>query len=167
MKHFLPLSLLCSLVVLSACATQEEVGHAHQQHHTHHALQDGEVVPTVDLVVHEDPVAGYNLQVITKNFRFAPENVGREDRPGEGHAHLWIDGKKVMRIYSEWSYLAPLPPGEHEVMVNLNTNSHAALVKGDQEVMATETIVVPSDGLAASLTGLLGSAAEDTCEKAR
>ena len=168
MKHLISLTLLCSsFLLLAGCgAKQKEGNHAHQEGHTHAAIQAGEAVPSVDLVVHEDPVAGYNLQVITQNFAFAPQSAGGADVPGEGHAHLWINGEKIGRIYAEWSYMHPLPPGEYEVAVNLNTNSHAALVNGDEEVMATASITVPGGGLGATLTGLLpGFTLEDTCEQ--
>jgi len=51
--------------------------------------------------------------------------------PSEGHAHLYIDGKKVTRLYGEWYHIPSLSPGTHKITVTLNANSHEDLmVKG-------------------------------------
>ena len=61
----------------------------------------------------------------------------------EGHIHLYIDGKKVTRIYGNWYYLPELPPGRHEIRVGLTGNSHEMLMVQDQEIGDTEIIEVP------------------------
>jgi len=47
------------------------------------------------VAVHKDPKAGWNLQVQVENFRFCAgtTRAARRHIPGEGHAHLFIDGK--------------------------------------------------------------------------
>ena len=85
-------------------------------------------VPTVSLEVSRDAVAGWNLHVETSDFRFAPESVNEAPRPGEGHAHLYVDEKKVARLYGPWFHLGGLEPGPHQIKVQLNANDHSTLV---------------------------------------
>jgi hypothetical protein len=106
-------------------------------------LAEGEPVPTLDLEITPDPAGGYNLHLITTNFRFAPEAAGKPHVPGEGHAHLLIDGTKEGRLYSEWSYLPPLSPGEHEIRVSLNSNDHKMLVGGGKMIEAAAPVTAP------------------------
>ena len=87
--------------------------------------------PTVKLTVHKDAKAGWNLQVQVDNFHFALEHASTTHVPGEGHAHLYIDGKKITRLYGEWYHIPALSSGTHKITVTLNANSHEDLmVKG-------------------------------------
>jgi hypothetical protein len=62
------------------------------------------------------------------NFRFVPEHASRAHVLGEGHAHLYINGNKVTRLYGEWYHIPALSPGTHKIVVTLNANSHEDLV---------------------------------------
>lgn len=59
----------------------------------------------------------------TKNFTFTPQKIGGEDAPYEGHAHVFLNGKKKGRLYGAWAHLT-LPKGTHRVKLNLTSNSH-------------------------------------------
>jgi len=100
--------------------------------------------PTVRLSVHKDPKAGWNLQVQVENFRFAPEHASTAHVPGEGHAHLFIDGKKVTRLYGEWFHIPALAPGTHKITVTLNANSHEDLTNKGKPILATQDVRVPA-----------------------
>jgi hypothetical protein len=114
--------------------------------HDHDSLEipAGQPVPTVTLVAHPDAQTGWNLEVQTTNFRFAPERVNQPGSPAEGHAHLYIDGEKVTRLYGNWHYLGSLPSGRHEITVSLNTNEHQTLMHNREPVQATTTVEVPT-----------------------
>ncbi|NJN58425.1 MAG: hypothetical protein HC879_13465 [Leptolyngbyaceae cyanobacterium SL_5_9] len=116
----------------------------HNQPHSHESLEipAGQPVPAVDLIVHQDPVRGWNLEIQTSNFRFAPENLEQPGSPTEGHAHLYINGEKITRLYGNWYYLASLEPGRHEVTVSLSTNGHEELVHDGQPIGDTEIVEV-------------------------
>ena len=45
-----------------------------------------------------------------------------------GHAHLYIDGQKIARIYSNWHHIKEIPAGAKELTVTLNSNEHKAYV---------------------------------------
>ena len=79
-----------------AMATDE--GHAHDQ-----------VVETagmsVQVTAEVDPIDGINVNIVPSGFVFAPENVNQADVDGEGHAHIYVDGEKVSRVYGERFHL--------------------------------------------------------------
>lgn len=123
--------------------------HGHSPDSSHHnhgqlVVPANQSVPTVDLVIHPDAVQGWNLEIKTTNFQFAPERVNQVSTPMEGHAHLYINGKKITRLYGPWYYLEQLEPGRHEVQVSLNANGHEQLIHNNQPIMAQEILVVPS-----------------------
>lgn len=104
----------------------------------------GQAVPTVDLTVHPDAVKGVNLEVKVANFRFAPEKINQESKLTEGHGHLYIDGKKMTRLYGSWYYLADLEPGQRKITVTLNANGHENLVHQGKMIEDTEVVSVPA-----------------------
>ncbi|MBW4597976.1 MAG: hypothetical protein KME46_35010 [Brasilonema angustatum HA4187-MV1] len=104
-------------------------------------------VPSVDLVVHQDTKKGWNLEVKVTNFRFAPENVNTTAKPGEGHAHLSVNGQKLTRLYGNWYYLEKLPPGKNRITVSLNTNTHEALIFNGKLIQDTEIIDIPGKSM--------------------
>ena len=61
--------------------------------------------------------------VHTLAYKTSSDLVGGQTIEGEGHAHLYLDGAKVARVYGEWYHLPKLE-GEHKLRVTLNTNDH-------------------------------------------
>jgi hypothetical protein len=112
--------------------------------HGRMAVGDAAAPPAVTLLIHKDPKAGWNLQVRAENFRFAPEHASTAHVAGEGHAHLFIDGKKITRLYGEWYHLPALTPGVHKNTVMLNANSHEDLTVKGKVVSDTKEVHVPS-----------------------
>ncbi len=102
-----------------------------EMHHDDHGtvmVGDDQPVPKMKLIVHKDKKEGWNLQIKLKRFEFAPEMANKRNRPNQGHAHLYINGNKITRIYSDWYYLESLPEGRNEIKVQLNTNNHEMLM---------------------------------------
>lgn len=83
--------------------------------------------PTLIAKVVKDPVSGWNLHLETTNFRFAPENASTAHVVGEGHAHVYVNGVKIARIYANWFHIDHLPMGNVMVEVALNSNNHSEL----------------------------------------
>lgn len=110
--------------------------------HEHKTMEipAGQPIPSVDLIVHPDALRGWNLEVEVSNFQFAPEKINQKSNPKEGHAHLYIDGKKLTRLYGSWYYLDSLTPGKHKISVTLNSNGHEELVHNGQIIQDTEII---------------------------
>lgn len=126
--------------------THSHGSHEGEGHHHHHGsleIPPGQPVPSVDLLVRPDSIRGWNLELRVSNFRFAPEKVNQESNHREGHAHLYIDGKKITRLYGPWYYLPYLEPGQHEITVTLNANGHEEFVSQGEAIADTVTIEVP------------------------
>lgn len=98
--------------------------------------------PQVAIEVSRDAMAGYNLHVMTQNFAFSPRNASSANVTGEGHAHVYVNGEKLSRLYGSWMHLASLPKGEVLVEVTLNTNDHRPLAVDGAVISASQTLVV-------------------------
>ena len=85
------------------------------------------------------------MEVQVTNFRFAPERVNTASTGNEGHGHLYIDGQKITRLYSDWYYLGMLEPGIRKIRVSLHGNNHEALAVEGQRVEQTITVQVGGD----------------------
>jgi hypothetical protein len=96
----------------------------------------------VRIAVTKDAKMGYNLHVVTRAFTWAPAHASSKHVAGEGHAHLYIDGTKVTRLYGEWYYMGSLAPGRHAIRVTLNGNDHADYVRDGKDVAATARVTV-------------------------
>ncbi len=90
-----------------------------------------------------DSVSGMNVRLTTTNFTFAPEEVGGEHVPGHGHAHIYVDGVKVGRLYGEHYHLGSIAPGEHTLRATLNANTHEEYAVGGAIVEDSISVVVP------------------------
>ena len=112
-------------------------------HSTAVSLPAGPDAPALKIEVLKDPMAGWNLQVTPQNFRFAPENASAADAVGEGHAHVYVNGEKLARLYANWMHIPSLPDGA-EVKVSLNTNSHSPLMV--ERVPVEAKVTAPADG---------------------
>ncbi|MGB3493736.1 MAG: hypothetical protein WBA57_13485 [Elainellaceae cyanobacterium] len=112
-------------------------------HHQPIEIPAGQPIPSVQLSVSEDPVSGWNLLLDVENFQFAPERVNQGSQPTEGHAHLYINGEKIMRVYGAWHHLPSLEPGTNEVTVVLNANGHEVLTYNGESISDTVIVSVP------------------------
>ena len=98
--------------------------------------------PEISMELTADPMAGYNLQIITRNFAYAPGQASQAHAPGEGHAHVYINGEKLGRVYGPWLHIATLPKGEVTVEVTLNSNDHRPLSVDGTAISASTTLTV-------------------------
>ena len=94
-------------------------------------LIETDLRPTIEATLQKDPISGFNLQLVTSNFKFSPELAGLKHTNGMGHAHLFIDGHKTARIYNNWYHIKEIPHGSKELMVTLNSNGHKLFVFKD------------------------------------
>lgn len=114
-------------------------GKAHK-HGENVAIAEGPNAPSVNMTLSQDTVGGWNLHVKTKNFRFAPEHASGKHVPGEGHAHIYVNGKKIARLYGPWFHIPKLPTNGAAVRVTLNANDHRDYVVGGKVVSATQSV---------------------------
>lgn len=154
-KFVFTLTTLACLACLSASATirlDRGLAHSPSDHapsasphqHRNREIPKGQPIPSVNLVVHPDAIRGWNLELKLTNFKFAPERVNQKSIATEGHAHLYVNGKKVARLYGNWFHLATLEPGRNTIKVTLNTNTHEDLIHDGQPIQASAIVEVPS-----------------------
>ncbi len=119
----------------------------HSTHFTHdHSTKHEKIevdparVPSVEIEVVRDADMGWNIYLDVENFGFTPENVNGAHVPNEGHAHLYLDGVKLTRLYGTAYHLASVPEGKHIISVSLNANDHSELVLEGVPIAASKTI---------------------------
>ena len=121
--------------------TFEPNDHSHHDHDLREVSQLANV-PTLAIEVSEDSFAnGWNIQLHTENFVFSPAHASSKNVDNEGHAHIFIDDKKIARAYGHWHYVFGLTPGRHTIRVSLNDNEHETLAVNGQPVQATSVII--------------------------
>jgi hypothetical protein len=108
-----------------------------------------EVAPKASLVIKKDPTGGFNVQVKTTNFLWRPELASMQHVSGEGHAHVYLDGRKIMRIYNEWfhlnTYQFSTRSGEQLLSIEFVGNDHAPYTIQGLPVGVEQVVDVPSD----------------------
>ncbi|MDH3668638.1 MAG: hypothetical protein OEN23_17070 [Paracoccaceae bacterium] len=136
------------LVVSPGPALAGGQGRSHGQSshgHAHGGLREapaGLPAPGLTVEAIADPGDGYNLNLIVQNFAFSPEHAGQPTEAVEGHAHLYVNGAKIGRVYGPWVHLPDklLAPGENEIRISLNDNTHRAWSAGGKPVEARLTL---------------------------
>ena len=117
--------------------------HGDHDHETAFEVPTGTAAPAVGIAVRRDAMTGWNVELSIENFTFAPERASGAHQMGEGHAHLYVDGAKVARLYGPWFHIAALSPGVHTIEVKLSTNDHAIYAVNGREVSASARVTVP------------------------
>lgn len=117
---------------------QSDVTHMHAMRKTDPSLP----IPAVTLEVTPDAKDGYNVHIVTENYAFTPESVNSDVVVNTGHAHLYVNGAKIARLYSEWFHIPAtlLQEGDNTVVVTLNANDHSEWTNGDSHIMSRVTI---------------------------
>ncbi|MEU4515489.1 hypothetical protein AB0G05_38845 [Nonomuraea wenchangensis] len=114
--------------------------HVHGDHQTRDV--PATEAPSVRLEVRPDSESGWNLHLVTDRFTFTPDSVGGAALPGTGHAHLYLDGKKIARLYAPWHHLAAeaVPAGTHTLTVRLSADDHTLWSSAGKPVESSATI---------------------------
>lgn len=123
---------------------------AHASEAPDHATADGVDLPSagapsVTLSVRRDDAGRWLLDLETTGFRIAPTAAAPtgETLPTEGHAHLYVDGEMRGMIFSSPHDLGPLPPGEHEIAVQLSSADHRTLLVEGKPIESRVTVTQP------------------------
>lgn len=142
--HLFSPRVMILFVLLSFAALNHAGGDQHHHHH-HKQIDVSEAAqqPTVSIRLHQDATSGWNLEVITEHFTFTPQNTNQDHVPGTGHAHVYVDGVKLGRLYGHWMHLTGLEPGAHTIKVTLNSNDHQDYAIGGVVIGDEVTITQP------------------------
>ncbi|WP_070969365.1 hypothetical protein [Vibrio sonorensis] len=145
--YVLYLAVICVLVgvIIAPDVTSEPENH--DTHYNHdHSMEHGminvapESAPTIAVELIKDTSAGWNLVVDTTNFTFTPELVNLANVDNQGHAHIYVNGEKLARLYAHHYHLSDFPPGDYEIKVSLNANNHDAFAINGKPIVAIATI---------------------------
>ncbi|WP_078551449.1 hypothetical protein [Bacillus alkalicellulosilyticus] len=141
--------LVSFIVILSFVSTvlyfYNESRHHHSSSHEHHSstheriiIHDDAQPPSITGWVQQDASHSWYIKINTEHFQFTPEKTGSDDVSfNEGHAHLYINGEMMNRLYGEYYNLGYLEPGHYVVAVTLHANNHSSLVYDDKEIATT------------------------------
>ncbi|WP_343233636.1 hypothetical protein [Streptomonospora sp. PA3] len=90
----------------------------------------------------KDPSAGWNVHLDVERYAFTPGRVGGRPRQGEGHAHLYVDGEKIARVYGPWHHVpaSAVGQGEHTLSVRLSANDHSTWAVGGEPISDSTAI---------------------------
>ncbi len=105
----------------------------------------------LSLVLSTDAMSGYNLTLLTDNYSFSLPpaqmsmmemmSVDMDEKTGivEGHAHLYVNGNKIQRIYGEYVHLPAelFAEGVNSISVTLNNHGHMYWTMQEKKVIAT------------------------------
>lgn len=85
---------------------------------------------------------GWAIKLDTGAFQLTETGVDGANIPGQGHAHLYLDGLKLERMYGPIAHIGALPVGQHIIQVILNSHDHRAIYAGGKPVGAIALIDV-------------------------
>ena len=94
---------------------------------------------------------GALVNPVVRGFRYSPERLGPVHGSGarvsgEGHMHLFVDGKMTTLLVGPWTYVK-LTPGRHTLRVTLNANDHGEYVRNGKALSAQTTLTVPKPSM--------------------
>ncbi len=114
---------------------KEGMSHSHEMF-----MVKKDEAPTVTLSVEEDAKSGWNIKIDTTKFTFTPQDVNGDNVLGEGHAHLYVDGEKVARLYSPYFHYDETFEGAKTFKVTLNANDHSEYTLDGEVISATKEV---------------------------
>jgi len=127
-------------------AAQDAVLMSMRHQHPLRALPMDAQQPQLALTLQRDAINGFNLQLSTAHFVLEPPGF-EDNEPGitsnitavRGHAHLYINTKKIQRIYGHFIHLPAelFSPGINQIHVTLNNHQHEQWSSGNQTFLAT------------------------------
>jgi len=83
--------------------------------------------------------SGLDIKLEVEDFSFVLAPNDAQHIPNEGHAHVYLNGLKLGRLYNSAFTLGAVPANEYELRVTLNSNDHRPyLTEGSavQEVLS-------------------------------
>lgn len=129
----------------SMAEMQPQANMAEMHDHPMREVTSNLPAPAVSHLVFPDAMDGYNVQILPRNFEFTPAAINRAVQDNQGHAHLYINGVKIQRVYSNWFHLPSslLQPGVNLVSITLNANDHSEWAQGGTAISSTVRVVRP------------------------
>jgi copper(I)-binding protein len=86
---------------------------------------------------------GATLKLNTENFTFVRTQDGAAHVPNQGHAHVYLNGLKLGRLYTDTYKIGVLSPGTYKLSVGLNSNDHRPYIHDGQMVRGNLDFEIP------------------------
>jgi len=86
---------------------------------------------------------GFELNLDAQNFTFKQAADDAMHVAGEGHAHVYLNGLKLGRVYEGTYQIGALDAGDYILTVSLNTHDHRPYLDGDAPVSQTLSFTIP------------------------
>lgn len=108
--------------------------------------------PTLSIEIYKDAISGYNLKIITNYYslvvppkeilnisKLMLPTINKETGFIEGHAHLYLNGKKIRRLYAYDTHIPDelLLKGINQITVSINNHAHMYWVIDEKPILAT------------------------------
>lgn len=134
-------TILAGLVLIAAVLagvfllTFDESDLSHQAMMEHaqdrfYDLEQSEVPPKVNMSVERLADQTWQASIRIEDFILDQSLVDSAHRPGYGHGHIYLNGVKLGRVFSDSYSLGQLEAGDHKLSLTLNTNDHRVLRYG-------------------------------------
>ncbi len=112
-----------------------------------HSMTNGVEVspsPTISFAAPPSVSAdGFRVNLSVENFDFVPAPDGATHAPNKGHAHIYLNGLKLGRLYEDSFNIGALSPGDYVLRVALNSNDHRPYVLNGTPVEAAFAFKLP------------------------
>ncbi|MFT4914355.1 MAG: hypothetical protein ACI85V_000128 [bacterium] len=116
-------------------SSHDHAGHGDTDHDMSMLVPWEGPAPDLSLEVTQELGDFVNLHIIADGFTFTPETVNLDPTPGTGHAHIYVDGIKIARVYGPWFHVENVAPGQ-TIRVTLNADNHALWGIDDHPIVA-------------------------------
>lgn len=97
-----------------------------------HGAVNGIEVGDVSIALGPRPDAfgdGFRVEVQFDGIELVSVPMGAPHVAGQGHAHVYLNGLKLQRLYTDEFSVGPLLAGDYVLRVALNSNAHTPYVK--------------------------------------
>ena len=112
-----------------------------------HAMTNGvqeDPAPSLEITAVTAPSPdGFDIALEVTNFTFTQGEENADHVPNEGHAHVYLNGLKLGRLYDQTYRIGALPPGGYDLTVALNTNDHRPYLDANEPVIGRLTFTIP------------------------
>ncbi|PJE78752.1 hypothetical protein CI610_02309 [invertebrate metagenome] len=124
---------LLALGVFPAYGHSGNKSNTHKDHDMHMEKQvsvpEHFQTPGIGLSWERDTISGWNLHLLLENFEIGSpyQQWPEESKSLQGHGHLYINNKKIQRIYGKAVHIKQkwLSNGKNRIKVTFNTHHHA------------------------------------------
>ncbi len=144
-KNKAAIMFMVSLVVPSWALSQQPIQQPMlmdmQHQHSPKNLPQGVLTPQLNISLSEDTMSGVNLHLETQYFQLeSPTAAGnRPNNIVEGHAHLYVNGKKIQRVYGSDIHIPGkyINKGMNQISVTLNGHDHSQWQVAGKGIIST------------------------------